>query len=866
MTIALSTSFGGHSNTTLKPWNPSFAELVTTFSAPKVGPKDGAYFIRGQHDGKAVRNDENIPAASLVIIDGDSRIDPETGEIHEGAPAIESAFEVLRDLDLQHVIFTSHSHGEKGNRWRAVLPLSRVLSKDSGELTACVDWLISQLHENGVWVQSVKENYAWSQPWYFPRLRSADAPFQVFHHDTDYLLVVEECLLWQGRQSKKNAVIVNAGNQATIVNDPASPIGSYNQCNGTPEAMLKMLVTHDYVFRGQRRINDEPAYVLLAPNSSSGNPGVVLFKSKQGPWRVCSHHGHESDPLAGLTEHGKHLAHDAFDIYCLLEHGGDRTKALKAWNVARDKRPVIKIFGGSLASNVSDAIRSLANQIPPVVLQRGPQLVRVAHLPEMTNVQGCTLPKGSAVIVGLTPPDMAVHLCAAAKWERSVEKDKEIVWVATDPTPKVGQGVLSAQGNWHGLPVLKAINETPILRPDGSLHDQVGYDPMTGLYYEGSCPGLSVSASPDKAEAIDAMNYIRSVFSEFPFVHADLGWSVTLGYMLTLMQRGQLPIAPLTAVSATSPGTGKGLLLEVCNLIVRGRDAAIMPPVSGNGSEEEIRKRITALLIQGATAVNLDNWSSAIGGDSFNALLTASEWSDRVLGRSEALKLPNRVTWAATGNNISVKGDMTRRTLLIQLDAAVERPEQRSFKVANLTQHVLACRKELLSALFTILRAYALAGRPEDHGPVLGRFEDWSRAVCAPIRWLGLPDPVSSQESLRKDDPEVGRLERLLESWYSLFGDAEMTVSRLVKEWESDFTDETIVSKSARASQLQDEAAFKEALADFAGEERLGKVAINSKGLGWKLKHFNGRVVAGLRLSRLEGERIKVPTYRVEKV
>jgi hypothetical protein len=154
--------------------------------------------------------------------------------------------------------------------------------------------------------------------------------------------------------------------------------------------------------------------------------------------------------------------------------------------------------------------------------------------------------------------------------------------------------------------------------------------------------------------------------------------------------------------------------------------------------------------------INLDNWTRPIGGESMNTLLTAGEWSDRVLGRSETVTLPARIALAATGNNLSVRGDMTRRSLIIQLDAGVERPELRQFKEPNLPGLVLRRRGELLAALFAILKkGYRQARRPGHRDQLLGRFEPWSMAVAAPIRWLGYPDPTDSQARLREADPEA---------------------------------------------------------------------------------------------------------------
>lgn len=69
-----------------------------------------------------------------------------------------------------------------------------------------------------------------------------------------------------------------------------------------------LLSAHGYTQHGQR---------WLCPQSSTGLPGVSVTDGK-----VYSHHG--ADPLANGHQN------DAFAVYCLLEHGGDVSKAVKA--------------------------------------------------------------------------------------------------------------------------------------------------------------------------------------------------------------------------------------------------------------------------------------------------------------------------------------------------------------------------------------------------------------------------------------------------------------------------------------------------------------------------------------------------------
>jgi hypothetical protein len=148
----------------LEPVTRSFEEWCEQFSTPLPGDKHGSYFVRGA---ATRRSNDDLKSADVAILDGDSSIDPETGEVYEGAPAPEFVHEVLKSNDIQHFIYTSHSHGAKGNRFRVVVP---VKLKNKDELASVTDWLINLCHKEGVYLANATENSTWSQPWYLPRI------------------------------------------------------------------------------------------------------------------------------------------------------------------------------------------------------------------------------------------------------------------------------------------------------------------------------------------------------------------------------------------------------------------------------------------------------------------------------------------------------------------------------------------------------------------------------------------------------------------------------------------------------------------------------------------------------------------------
>ncbi|WP_312921117.1 bifunctional DNA primase/polymerase [Stutzerimonas nitrititolerans] len=90
--------------------------------------------------------------------------------------------------------------------------------------------------------------------------------------------------------------------------DQPSVIDAFNRATD----IETLLQRHGYIKRGRK---------WLAPQSSTGLPGVSVV-DEQGEQRLYSHHG--SDPLAN-----GHM-NDAFEVFCILEHGGDVSAAIKA--------------------------------------------------------------------------------------------------------------------------------------------------------------------------------------------------------------------------------------------------------------------------------------------------------------------------------------------------------------------------------------------------------------------------------------------------------------------------------------------------------------------------------------------------------
>src|SRR5207302_1151383 len=89
----------------------------------------------------------------------------------------------------------------------------------------------------------------------------------------------------------------------------------------------------------------------------------------------------------------------------------------------------------------------------------------------------------------------------------------------TVPSREVVQDLLALR-TYPGIPTLDGVVESPVLRPDGTILDQPGYDLTTRLFYAPP-PGFvlpPLPAAPTQADVQQAAAWLLTeLFSDFPF-------------------------------------------------------------------------------------------------------------------------------------------------------------------------------------------------------------------------------------------------------------------------------------------------------------------------------------------------------------
>jgi hypothetical protein len=207
------------------------------------------------------------------------------------------------------------------------------------------------------------------------------------------------------------------------------------------------------------------------------------------------------------------------------------------------------------------------------------------------------------------------------------------------------------------------------------------------------------------------------------------------------------------------------------------------------------------------------------------------------------LRLPTNVLWTATGNNPTFQGDLSSRVLLCRIDSGLERPEERNFRIPNLSKLLLVNRERLITAALTILRAHHVAGRPSQKVIAWGGFEDWSRSIREPLVWLGLPDPCATRKHVVADDPEREEAAAIFAAWHDGFENKSATVKEAVELAKTDVGLHDALSAVALARH----------------DDKL-----DTRRIGHWLRKWENRRVGGLQLSR-DGESHHAICWRVLK-
>jgi hypothetical protein len=498
----------------------------------------------------------------------------------------------------------------------------------------------------------------------------------------------------------------------------------------------------------------------------------------------------------------------------------------------QDDENTIVIREGALSQILNRAEAALMSAGIPIY-QRGGELVMTLKVGNMV-MHDIKRGPGATVLHSVDASWLVRKLSDVIKWVRVKKVNKKLVSYPADPPTKYAATLITSRDVWK-FPQLRGVILAPTLSQKGDIIETPGYHAGSGLLLDfkaGEFP--PIPPNPTKDDALAALEKLERPLRKFPFVGEDkenknsASRSVALSAQLTALIRASLRTVPLHGFDAPVAGTGKSLLAESPGYLTNGMKPAAMTQ-SRNPEEDE--KRLSTVLHAGDNIIMIDNCQHQITGDFLCSMLTQELVQARILGLSERRLLPCTALVVATGNNLTFAGDVTRRAVKCSLDAQIERPDTREFDF-DFTKEILDSRPELVIAGLTILRAYAIAGRPQPEKKLtpMGSFEDWSW-VRGALVWLGRADPADTREAILEADPRKAELADMLAAWELAYGTVPKTLAEIGRDPDNGPASEAIV-------------ALRVLFGEVSGKVS-GKPVWNARSAGWWMRRNSKRIVGG---------------------
>jgi len=281
-------------------------------------------FCRARQNENAYPDKKAQPLIKLGAFEGDSRGQGSSlliiygieGDYDAGRMTATAAANLLRSAGIESVVCSTFTSNLDHPKWRVFAPTSRELPADLRQyLVHALDSVLGNV--------LARESYVPKQTFFVGRnpaenyvfLHVAGKPVDMVLRDSANAAFVahKRAQVEVERLAQANAVRSESARQQRqgkrISDGQISPIDAFNDAHD----VRSILITHGYRPKGSK---------FIAPSSQSGMAGVVVLTGQDGRERAFSHHS--NDPLADG------LAHDAFDLYRLLDHCGDEWKAIQA--------------------------------------------------------------------------------------------------------------------------------------------------------------------------------------------------------------------------------------------------------------------------------------------------------------------------------------------------------------------------------------------------------------------------------------------------------------------------------------------------------------------------------------------------------
>lgn len=281
----------------------------------------------------------------------------------------------------------------------------------------------------------------------------------------------------------------------------------------------------------------------------------------------------------------------------------------------------------------------------------------------------------------------------------------------------------------------------------------------------------------------ESTTYLREILQEFPFadwkteiiqdeegeleVRQSRSQAVQVAAMLSLFCTAMLPDGANRMgfiYNANSQRSGKTLLAKLAIMTVCG----VFKAQPWKGNEDDLNKVLDAEMLAGSLYICFDNVRGYMGSQTLEGLMTAPQWTGRVLGKTQMFTAENHMNLFITGNDCIVSPDMAHRCLIC--DLFVEQGDVQERQVKNLIDEVwlmdIENRRNTLSALWGIAKHWNKVGRPTATSfgfkPRLG-FERWGDLIGGIVGAAGFGNPLEKVQLESAGDSEERNVHKLID-------------------------------------------------------------------------------------------------------
>lgn len=410
-------------------------------------------------------------------------------------------------------------------------------------------------------------------------------------------------------------------------------------------------------------------------------------------------------------------------------------------------------------------------------------------------------------------------------YKLKTDKDGNPYQVLRDMTESTAKLCLASPEFVSSVPMIHRIYPSPVpmITEQGALIlCTPGYDPSTGTYvFEGKItpqppdparppltgPVSSDNYFDDSVSLADAFWTLYDLHSNFPFAdwtdwitpgdgdllsrYDDQGkprqfrlsrsLAVQIGAMLSLFAANCVPQAASRMgfiYNANQQRSGKTLLVKIATAPVYGGFKA----QSWREDEESMVKSLDAEILAASPYICFDNVRGMVQSQVLEGLFTSPIWTGRILGRTEKFVAENNTVVFFTGNNVNAGTDIQHRCLYSSLHVDEGDAQSRDIEGGIIDDVWLADpknRREILSALWSIVRHWDHAGRPLAQGRTRQGFDTWGKIIGGMVEFAMFGDMLERPVLENAGDSEAEDLISLIKHLHAA-GRPDYTYQELV--------------------------------------------------------------------------------------